>query len=211
MSGRGFVVLLAFAAVIAAVAIALGVPTDVIEVPESAGDAVPDAARRGTEIGGGAKPLSLASAVDSASTTSADTAASWSYRRTTVADLDGDGVPERLVLASDVFLTDDGEPVWEDRQRWAVFAEEDDGARTLLYSGWAAPGAVSAGVSPVQTPSLEAADSGKTGRTIVVIEQDTRRARLMVLAYDGPGRRRFLDAAGTNLDAWVDRVAEEAR
>lgn len=211
MSGRGFVVLLAFAAAIAAVAIALGVPTDVIEAPEAAGDVAPDAAPGGTDIGRGAKPVSLASAVDSASTTSADTAASWDYRRTTVADLDGDGVPERLVLSSDVFLTDDGEPVWEDRQRWAVFAEEDDGARTLLYSGWAAPGAVSAAVSPTETPSLERADSRKTGRAIVVIEQDPRRARLMILTYDGPGRGRLLDAVGTNLDSWVDRVAEETR
>jgi hypothetical protein len=211
MSGRGFVVLLAFAAVTAAVAIALGVPTDVVEGPEAAGDAVPYESRSAAEIERGAKPSSLPSAVDSTSTTSADTAASWGYRRTTVADLDGDGVPERLVLTSDVFLTDDGEPVWEDRQRWAVFVEEDDRTRTLLYAGWAAPGAVSAAVSRVQTPSLEGVDSRKTGRTIVVIEQDTRRARLMILAYDGPGRRRFLDAAGTQLDAWVDRVAEEAR
>ena len=170
MSGRGFVVLLAFAAVIAAVAIALGVPTDAIEVLDAVPDAGPIAGPTRAEIGPGLTPPSLASAVDSASTTSADTAASWDYRRTTVADLDGDGVPERLVLASDVFVTDDGEPVWEDRQRWAVFAEEDNGARTLLYSGWAAPGAVSAAVSPAQTPSLEAADSRKAGRAIVTGE-----------------------------------------
>lgn len=103
MNGRGFVVLLACAAVSAAVAIGVGFPPEVVEAPE----AVPDTR---TPVDGetppnrpeerATPPSTLL--VDSASTASVDTAASWDYRRTTVADLDGDGVPERLVLASDV-------------------------------------------------------------------------------------------------------------
>lgn len=103
MNGRGFVVLLACVAVSAAVAIGAGFPPEVVEVPE----AVPDTRTPADGKTSPDRPEERAAPpstllVDSASTASADTAASWDYRRTTVADLDGDGVPERLVLASDV-------------------------------------------------------------------------------------------------------------
>lgn len=201
MNGRGFVALLVGAAVIAAVAIMLGVPRADLEAPAGAAEAVPPVDGSSTLP---APPL----AIDGGRVATADTAAAWTYHRTAVADLDGDGVPERLVLASDVFVTPDGEPVWEDEQRWAVYVEEDDGERTLVYANHAAPGAVSAAVG--EAPDEDGARSGGR-RSIVIIEQDAHRARLLLAAYDGPGRGRVVDAAGTTVDAWVDRVAEEMR
>ena len=205
MSGRRFVVLLAGLAMAAVVFIVLGVPTwGETERAPGAGSA--NAAATGdfppvrSPARSAATPPGLTSAVDSASTPSADTAAAWAYRRTAVADLDADAVPERLVVASDVFVTDDGEPLWDDVHRWAVYVEEDDGARTLVYSAFVPPGGVSAAVG---APT----ESGQ--RQIVVVEQGPRRGRLLLAAYDGVGRVRLVDEAGDELEFWVERVAEE--
>lgn len=210
MKGRRFVTLLAVLALAAVTLIVLGLPTS--------GDADVDDGAGSTAGGAGADPVGgeilparspirpvdapgLATAIDSVSTVSADTAAAWSYRRAAVADLDADAVPERLVVASDVFVTDDGEPLWDEQHRWAVYVEEDDGARTLVYSAFAPPGGVSVAVA-------SPADSGR--RRIVVIEQGPRRGRLLLAEYGGVDRVRLVDAAGEVLDAWVERVSEEA-
>jgi hypothetical protein len=209
--GRRFVTLLAVLALAAVTLIVLGVPSwDEAEVDDEARSGRP-AEGAGAAVAGDIPPArppippvdaipALATAIDSGSTGSADTAAAWSYRRVAVADLDADAVPERLVVASDVFVTDDGEPLWDELHRWAVYVEEDDGARTLVYSAFAPPGGVSVAVAAP-------ADSGR--RRIVVIEQGPRRGRLLLAAYDGVGRVRLVDAAGEELDVWVERVAEE--
>jgi hypothetical protein len=214
MSGRGLVVLLTGVCMVAVVAIALRALRDESRPPSGGDEPGPasDGADSAPPVGGpssfSVSPPDSSSAIDARSTGSPDTAAAWEYRRATVEDLDGDGVPERLILASDVFVTGDGEPVWEDEQRWALYVEEDDGKRTLVYSGYAAPGAVSAAVG-----LRSGADDGSTSaaRPIVIVEQDAGRARLLLVVYDGPGRRRLIDAAGTRVDAWVDRVVEETR
>lgn len=197
MNGRRFVVLLALLAIASVALIVLGVPTwggadaaaDTGETDAAAVPASPDT---------GASPT-LVTAIDSGSTVSADTAAGWGYRRTAVADLDGDAVPERLVVASDVFVTDDGEPLWDDIHRWAVYVEEDDAARTLVYSAFAPPGGVSVAVAAP-------AESGR--RRIVVVEQSPRRGRLLLAAYTGVGSVDLVAAAGEDLEVWVERVVE---
>lgn len=197
MNGRRFVVLLALLAIASVTLIVLGVPTwGGAEVAADTGGT--DAAVVPASPDTGAPPT-LVTAVDSGSTVSADTAAAWAYRRTAVADLDGDAVPERLVVASDVFVTDDGEPLWDDTHRWAVYVEEDDGARTLVYSAFAPPGGVSVAVAAP-------AESGR--RRIVVVEQSPRRGRLLLAAYAGVGRVELVAAAGEELELWVERVVE---
>lgn len=205
MSGSRFVVLLAGLAVVAVAVIALGVPDDAGspsggEFADASTAHADDSPIPPPEPDAAVSPLGAA--IDEGSTTSADTAAAWSYRRTAVADLDADGVPERLVVASDVFVTDDGEPLWSDLHRWAVYVEEDDGSRTLVYSAFAPPGGVSVAVG---------AATGAGHRGIVVIEQGARRGRLLLASYDGAGRARLVDTAGAELDSWVETVAEETR
>lgn len=198
MNGRRFVTLLALLAIGSVTLIVLGVPTwgeaeaavDTHETEAVAVPVAPDVRSVPT----------LATAIDSGSTVSADTAAAWTYRRSAVADLDGDAVPERLVVASDVFVTDDGEPLWDDIHRWAVYVEEDDAGRTLVYSAFAPPGGVSVAVGA----------PGESGqRRIIVVEQGPRRGRLLTAAYAGMGRVGLVDAAGEELEFWVERVVEE--
>lgn len=203
MNGMQFVVLLAVLVLAAVAIIALGSPAT--PVPEPGDDA-----RQPTTHADSASPVGedqaetggLPDAVDRASTTSPDTAAGWRYRRTAVADLDADAVPERLVLAADVFVTEEGEPMWGNDHRWAVYVEEDDGGRTLVYSAVVPPGGVSAAVAA-------AAPSGF--RDIVVVEQGPRRARLLLATYEGAGRARVAEATGTTVERWADQVAEERR
>jgi hypothetical protein len=118
----------------------------------------------------------------------------WEYRTTVVADLDADGVPERLILTSDVYVTEDGEPMWEDGHRWGVYVEEDDGKRTLVYGAFVPFGVVDAGV--------EVADSAQ-GRRIVILERGPTRARLLVAAYDGPGQVRRVEGTGADIQTWA--------
>lgn len=207
MNGRRFVALLALLAIASVTLIVLGIPTwggadvaagtSVTDAPAGADDSdVPPT--RSSIRPRGATPT-LITAIDSGSTLSADTAAAWSYRRMAVTDLDGDAVPERLVVASDVFVTGDGEPLWDDVHRWAVYVEEDDGARTLVYSAFAPPGGVSVAVAAP-------AESGQ--RRIVVVEQGPRRARLLTTVYAGFGRVDLVAAVGEELEGWVERVVE---
>ncbi len=198
MNGRRFVVLLTFLAIASVTLIVLGVPT--WGGAEAAADiGVTPAAIVSADSDIGATPT-LTTAIDSRSTLSADTAAAWAYRRTAVADLDGDAVPERLVVASDVIVTDDGEPLWDDIHRWAVYVEEDNTARTLVYSAFAPPGGVSVAVGAP-------AESGR--RRVVVVEQSPWRGRLLLAAYAGVGRVDLVAAAGEELEFWVERVVEE--
>lgn len=212
MNGKRFVTLLAVLALAAVTFIVLGVPTwGDAEATSDAGNTNPaggaNAAAAVADILPDRSSSSLvdaipppAAAIDSGSTVSADTAAAWTYRRTAVADLDADAVPERLVVASDVFVTSEGEPLWNDIHRWAVYVEEDDGARTLVYSAFAPPGGVSVAVA---APT----ESGR--RSIIVVEQGPRRGRLLLAAYAGAGRTRLIDGAGEDVEFWVERVVEE--
>lgn len=51
-------------------------------------------------------------------------AATWRRQKALEADLNGDGAPERLMLAADVQLSDKGDALWEDGHRWAAFVAD---------------------------------------------------------------------------------------
>lgn len=77
------------------------------------------------------------------------------YRLTAVADVDGDGQEEQVVVlaAVDRVREDpDASPVdefaWDDGQPWQVYVEEPDGSRTYLFSRFVQLGAVDALVDP---------------------------------------------------------------
>lgn len=213
MNGKSFVFTLVVLALAAVALIVLGVPSwgRASEEPDDgasdpagmeAGSA-DDPERASREAGAAAaESVSRAAAIDARATSSADSAARWTYRRTAVADLDADAVPERLVVAADVSANSEGEPMWGDLHRWALYVEEDDGVRTLVYSALAPPGGLSAAVG----------SPGETGlRRIVVIEQAPRSARLLLASYAGPGRTGLEDVTGAAVDEWVDRILEETR
>lgn len=57
----------------------------------------------------------------------------WNYYRSGTADLDGDGMAEKIVLATEVELVR-GRPAWNDGHHWQVYVESPDGVRTQLYT-----------------------------------------------------------------------------
>lgn len=216
MNGTRFVLLLVFVAVASAVWIRFGVPgLPQAESPAAAADTLgeravaadtageraaaedvpghPDGLAPGSRTPASGTPGGIG-LIDTVRVPSVDTASAWAYRTTLVADLDDDAVPERLILASDVYVTDDGEPMWEDGHRWAVYVEEDDGKRTLVYGAFVPLGTVDAGIAVADPPN---------GRRIVILERGPTRARLLVAAYDGPGLSRAIGGTGADIQTWA--------
>ena len=61
----------------------------------------------------------------------------WEYHQTLTADLDGDGVDERVSVTTNAFwMPDEKEFGWDDGHPWHVYVEEPDGTRTYLFSNW---------------------------------------------------------------------------
>lgn len=117
----------------------------------------------------------------------------WSYWRTAVADLDGDGEAERIVATARVELYR-GRPAWDDGQPWQVYVEEADGTRTYVYARF------------LQLATLEvrvARPEENRPATLVLIEHLPDRLGVYEVEYGGPGRaaaavafERALDGAG---------------
>lgn len=124
-------------------------------------------------------------------------AAQWPHRRTIDADLDGDTMPERIVLAADVSLNAGGEPLWEDGHLWAAFVE-DGGQRTLLYGAFVPNGHAEAAVLT--------GDAGRS-RHILIHERTPQQLRTHVVAYEGPGAARGVSAAAYQVERWLPALA----
>jgi hypothetical protein len=131
--------------------------------------------------------------IDTTRVRSAEAAASWSYRTEHVADLDGDGQDERIVLAADVTLAANGTPLWEDGHRWAAWVESP-GTRTLLYAAFVPNGFVEAA-------ALRPDDKGK--RKVLVQERSRSQLRALEIEYRAPGTARLTSAAYYQVDAWL--------
>jgi hypothetical protein len=132
--------------------------------------------------------------VDSARVGSMDQIAGWAYRREASADLDGDGRPERLVLAADAEVRPDGTPLWEDGHRWALFAESAAGQRTLLYGAFVPNGFAEAAV-------LTADAQGR--RRVLVQERTPQQVRALDIEYRGPGDARSASSAYYQVESWL--------
>ena len=136
--------------------------------------------------------------IDTTRVRSADEAAGWSYRREHVADLDGDGRDERIVLASDVTLAPNGSPLWEDGHRWAAWVDAA-GTRTLLYAAFVPHGFVEAA-------ALAPDDRGR--RRFLVQERSPSQLRTLEIEYLRPGSARLSSAAYYQVDAWLPGSAD---
>ena len=131
--------------------------------------------------------------VDTARVRSADEAAAWKHRRTLQADLNRDGSNDRIVLTSDVEVSEKGVPIWEDGHRWAVFVEEGE-KRTLLYAAFVPNGHAEAGVM--------AADS-EGRRNVLIHERTPQQTRSLVVAYERPGKAKSISAVYYQIEQWL--------
>ena len=128
---------------------------------------------------------------DSARVPLAD-AVAWPVQRGQTADLDGDGVDERLVFASDVMPGPDGAPAWKDEHRWAVWVVEPetatsgDSVRTHLYGAFVPTGRADVYVT---APSVDESPS------VLVLERGGTRVATNDVRYHGLGDARSVSGA----------------
>ena len=146
----------------------------------------------GSRIAPSARPLP----VDTARA-GAEGATNWPHHRSIDADLNGDGGPEHLVLASDVQLSTSGVPLWEDGHRWAVFIATPP-AVTLVYAAFVPNGHVEVAV-------LSPDAQGR--RNVLIQERTPSRARSMVISYVEPGNARTVSEADYQIEAWLPALA----
>ena len=131
--------------------------------------------------------------VDSAIPPAVAGAEGWNFQQSARADLDGDGLPERVVLTAKVELYR-GRPAWDDGQPWQVYIESADGRRTYVYGQRLQLGTLTMRVAP--------RDSARAA-TVVLLEQLPDQISLYEVSYGGPGRvtvavrfQRLLDPTG---------------
>lgn len=115
----------------------------------------------------------------------------WAYQQQVVADVDGDGSDESVVLISDVLLDARGRPLWEDGHRWQVYVREPDGRVTRLYARFLPNGTL--------TADLAAPPSG-TQLGILLVERTPQHIAVFELRYRGPGAVDVYRRVDTDLD-----------
>lgn len=125
-----------------------------------------------------------------------DAALHWQHRTGLDVDLNGDGEPESLVVASDVTVMDSGEPIWEDGHRWAVYVE-DSAQRTLLYSSFLPHGVAEVAIGT----------AGSDGsRDVLIVERTPQHSRAVVVHYQRAGVARLVSDANYPLDRWLQSL-----
>lgn len=101
----------------------------------------------------------------------------WGYRLAADADLNGDGVAERVILTARVAMIR-GRPAWDDGQPWQVYIEDDAGRRTHVYAQRLQLGTL--------TMRVTRAEAGQPA-TIVLLEHLPDQLSLYEIAWSGPG------------------------
>jgi hypothetical protein len=135
----------------------------------------------------------VAQLVDSAIPRAIAGTGGWNYQQSAEADLDGDGVPERVVLTAQVELYRD-RPAWDDGQPWQVYIESRDSVRSYVYAQRLQLGTLAMRVA--------GPDSGQPA-SVVLLEQLPDQLGVYEVSYKGPGQvtavvrfRRALDPRG---------------
>ncbi len=100
----------------------------------------------------------------------------WGYRLAADADLNGDGVAERVILTARVELIR-GRPAWDDGQPWQVYIEDAAGRRTQVYAQRLQLGTL--------TMRVTRAEAGEPA-TVVLLEHLPDQLSLYEISYAGP-------------------------
>ena len=114
----------------------------------------------------------------------------WNYQQSSSADLDGDGIVEKVVLTAQVEMMR-GRPLWDDGQRWQAYVEEPDGNRTYIFAQFIQLGTLSLRLSAAE---------GEQRPAIVLLEQLPDRLSVYEIEYLGPGRARSTEPYQRDLD-----------
>lgn len=119
----------------------------------------------------------------------------WEYHQTLSADLDSDGVAERVsVTTNAVWMPEQKEFGWDDGHPWHVYVEEPDGSRTYLFSNWVQMGRLEV-ILDREGPGLFIVSSRGGG---LVVYRGT---------YGGPGQMKTVEAFSIPLSesaTWAD-------
>ncbi len=100
----------------------------------------------------------------------------WGYRLAADADLNGNGVAERVILTARVEMIR-GRPAWDDGQPWQVYIEDAAGQRTHVYAQRLQLGTL--------TMRVTRAEAGQPA-TIVLLEHLPDQLSLYEISYAGP-------------------------
>lgn len=114
----------------------------------------------------------------------------WAYQRVATADLDGDGVMERVVLIADA-IVEQGRPLWDDGQRWQVYIEEPDGTRTYVYAQLLQLGTLTVRLARATTSQA---------LTLLLMEQLPQQLGVYEVSYRGPGQARVVELVKREFD-----------
>ena len=123
----------------------------------------------------------------------------WQFGRSSMVDVDGDGVPERIVVAARAEVLR-GQPLWDDGQPWQVYVEEASGERTLLFARYVQLGTVTARVT-LEEPGLPTA--------VLIIEHLPDGINLYEIEYSGPGNASVRSHLHRRLDPIGDLASPE--
>lgn len=123
---------------------------------------------------------------------SVDEVLGWGYSRTFEADLDGDGIEERLIVAADVEVDEQDRPLWEDGHRWAVVVE-DGSELTPLFGDFVPNGFVEA--------SLLQGDGSRPG-PVLILTRSPSQLQLFEVEYRAD-EGHLLSSANYLIDSWL--------
>jgi len=99
----------------------------------------------------------------------------WDYHKTLTADVDGDGVAEKVHVVTNAFwMPEQQEFGWDDGHPWHVYVDEPDGDRTYVFSNWVQMGVLDV-ILDAESPGLYIVSSRGGGLTIYRV------------SYRGPG------------------------
>lgn len=88
------------------------------------------------------------------------------YKKVAMADLDGDGTEEKIIVATTAQADPKtGEFAWDDGHPWYVYVDEADGTRTTLFANWVQLGRLRVVVGEEPTSLIIASEQG-AGTTI---------------------------------------------